>query len=1591
MRLDRAAALASMTVAAILIGVGAAAGQVKANLTKVDPSSGQPVITTVRLDGNKFPSGPIPAANVFVTLTPDVAGTGPTATTVASDVTVDRSGRGSIRFIVPAILVVAAPTRYAVSATGTSAAAVRFTTDAVRFTVNPAAQLVSVTPASGNAGTSLTVTLQAAYTDFKAGSTQASFGAGISVGGSASGGFGPVTVLSRTSATASLTIAANAVAGTRNVTVRTGTQEATKAGAFAVVVVAPRPTITASTAPPPNSAGWNTTDVSVTFTCTNATTCGPDQVVTSEGAAQVISGTASGAGGTATTSVNVSIDKTPAALLITSPTDGTTTVGSTILVSGTVADALSGVAGVRCGPDPVVVAGGTWSCTVALQPGDNAISVHADDVAGNGADRTIHVTRGSSPPPRVTITDPAPGTLFSRGPITVSGTVDDPAAAVVVDGITATLVNGSFSATAVTLREGLNIVTATATALTGAVGSASTSVLLDTTAPRLLIQSPADGSVLSVAQVPVAGMVNDIVSGTVNAEQVTVIVNGIDAAISNRSFFVPEVLLVRGENTIRAVARDRAGNEQAAEIHVTLRDSAGSQAIARVSGDGQTAVVGALLADPLVARLVDSDGRPVAGRPVTFTVTRSDGVVSTLGAEGQQLSAVSDASGLAVLQFRVGSRVGAGINEVVATSPGFAGQAVFCATSTAAPPAAIKGAGVMGESHRGVAEQPLPLPLEAVVFDARGNPVPDVPVTFSVVGGGGTIDGLTEVVRPTNSDGRVSATLVLGAKVTPNANVVRASFAGQSGPPVTFTATGYLPGPAAATRVSGIVLDNTDHPVPGATAKIVGTPLTAVSDSVGRFTIDNAPVGTLTLIVDGSTSTRPERFPFLAFMILAVPGQDNTIGMPIYLPPLDASNSKVVGGDDTAVLTMKDVPGVAFTVFPHSATFPDGSRIGRLSLSQVHADKVPMPPPNGSTPRVVWTLQPAGVKFDPPIQVQLPNTDGYQPGQVVEVFQFDHDLEQFVSVGPARVSADGSFLVTDPGFGTTKAGWGAPQPPPPPPNTDVGSCTPAGGGSSGAGSAAGGSGPFSFAASGAADMCTVPGLQDGQCVDVPVTVGAPTPRIDGAPGGVGPNQLVDVNVPVSFGMSPGGNCPSASIAWDFGDGGGGTGSSPSHTYTQAGRYTVVVHVSCDSCSSATASSSVEVIVKPAVTITRVISDQIPGAVANFIPGGTGASTAPDDQYIMVGARSDNVLYLVAELSPISATGGLQLAAAIRKSGEAQVQCIAFNSATTRVQLQRAVSGSFVDDHEVVVGVDADNDGFLSTDEVIAVQGGIKGVGQGAYVAARLEQAAINVASVAFLPQANGLLATFLGTRTEPNDPPYVTATDETITFNDPDHHLLTHNTGLQWNVSGMAGIKRYTWRADSPFALDVRDDSIVRRSIYHLINDRLQGSTTAISDQIVQYFIDHPGESAHDFPNQIVSPFANGTYLTFRYDNLLRLNNALALGGVRFIGSISLKAVRFGGLLPNPAVPSVVVSELTFNGHIEDLYDFQYRLGGINTTAAILQAGWPTLGDSGRIFFTQVDMAGASVLPLSSPPILDLCLDAVFGTYKPICNPFLIP
>jgi formylglycine-generating enzyme required for sulfatase activity len=100
-----------------------------------------------------------------------------------------------------------------------------------------------------------------------------------------------------------------------------------------------------------------------------------------------------------------------------------------------------------------------------------------------------------------------------------------------------------------------------------------------------------------------------------------------------------------------------------------------------------------------------------------------------------------------------------------------------------------------------------------------------------------------------------------------------------------------------------------------------------------------------------------------------------------------------------------------------------------LSLSAVHHDDVPMPMPDGASPPFAWTLQPAGATFDPPIEVTYPNMSGLPAGAVAYFLSFDHDTSRFEIVATGHVSEDGAEIVTDPGSGLEKSGWGCNCPP----------------------------------------------------------------------------------------------------------------------------------------------------------------------------------------------------------------------------------------------------------------------------------------------------------------------------------------------------------------------------------------------------------------------------------------------------------------------------------------------------------------------------------------------------------------------------------
>jgi RHS repeat-associated protein len=237
------------------------------------PTSGQPGITTITLTGSGFPSGTIANTGVTVSLKPAAGGAAVTTPSLTVTTVVLTTRR--VTFTIPASVSVTTPTAYNVSISGATTATppVAFaSSNTASLTVNPVAQILTVTPNTGAPGQSLPVNILAANTNFVQGSTMANFGAGISVGGAAQAALGPAMIFAPTSTGVQLVIAPNAIPGPRSVTVTTGTQTATLANGFTVATIPP--TVT-SFSPASGATG---TIVTITGTNFLATTNGGTQV-----------------------------------------------------------------------------------------------------------------------------------------------------------------------------------------------------------------------------------------------------------------------------------------------------------------------------------------------------------------------------------------------------------------------------------------------------------------------------------------------------------------------------------------------------------------------------------------------------------------------------------------------------------------------------------------------------------------------------------------------------------------------------------------------------------------------------------------------------------------------------------------------------------------------------------------------------------------------------------------------------------------------------------------------------------------------------------------------------------------------------------------------------------------------------------------------------------------------------------------------------------------------------------------------------------------------------------------------------------------
>ena len=517
---------------------------------------------------------------------------------------------------------------------------------------------------------------------------------------------------------------------------------------------------------------------------------------------------------------------------------------------------------------------------------------------------------------------------------------------------------------------------------------------------------------------------------TVNSDDVTVTINDQSAAVMNRTFFLPVVPLNIGDNTLTAIATDRAGNTATAAITLTREPDLAGLRILMVSGNAQTAPISTTLPEPLVVQVIHNDGTTEADRAVAFTVSRGDGLLDDSSLFQREITLLTDENGFAQIDFTLGSRTGEGFHRVLATTPGSLTFAEFCASAETGPPFNISM--VMNPTIQSVVGQPLTQPIGAYVTDDGGNPIIDVPVIFQIQLGDGNFDGDPETTVLTNADGIAETSWTVGPNPGTSNNEATATFTGHIGFPVTYITSGVAPGPVEATTITGIVQDSLAAPIVGARAVLRGTDLEALTGEDGTFTITDVPPGGHHVGILGSAADDPGNnifYPDIDFAIEVVSGVENKLDQIVVLPFLDMDNAQLVGGDEDVELFMADTEGFAIKVFANSTFIrdPDTGELVQQSLemssSQVKIDKIPMPPPQGATPLIVGTLQPAGVVFDPPAQVTYPNAEGFAPGDVADIFAFHHDIGQFVNIGPGTVTEDGDVITSDSGFGIVQSGW----------------------------------------------------------------------------------------------------------------------------------------------------------------------------------------------------------------------------------------------------------------------------------------------------------------------------------------------------------------------------------------------------------------------------------------------------------------------------------------------------------------------------------------------------------------------------------------
>ncbi len=271
-----------------------------------------------------------------------------------------------------------------------------------------------------------------------------------------------------------------------------------------------------------------------------------------------------------------------------------------------------------------------------------------------------------------------------------------------------------------------------------------------------------------------------------------------------------------GQQTTTATADGLAGSP----VTFTHTATAGSATgVVKVSGDGQSALVGTELANPLVVQVLDAQSNPIPNRAVTWVT--GDGSMSPENTS-------TDAQGHASTRWTLGPTPGAKTANAVVSG---VGTATFDATATAGSPSA---------SASSVAVSPATITagggsstITVTVRDDGNNPVGGVSVSVSSTGSDNTISPAS---ASTGSNGVATFTF---SSTTAETKAISATAGGVA---ITDGAT------ITVQKVSSLVEITSDESDPSSVNDVVTVEFT-VTGSGGT------PSGDVTVTVSGGTES----------------------------------------------------------------------------------------------------------------------------------------------------------------------------------------------------------------------------------------------------------------------------------------------------------------------------------------------------------------------------------------------------------------------------------------------------------------------------------------------------------------------------------------------------------------------------------------------------------------------------------------------------------------------------------------------------------------------------------------------------------------